>query len=59
VLAPLAFLYLRVLEVQQMSVGEFILFKAAFAALAGALVTPVIALWAIAEGPDPANAAAR
>jgi hypothetical protein len=51
VLAPLAFLYLRVLEVEQMGLGEFILFKAAFAALAGVLVTPVIALWAIAEGP--------
>ena len=59
VLAPLAFLYLRVLEVERLSVGEFILFKAAFAALAGALVTPVIALWAIAEGPEPARAAAR
>ena len=59
VLAPLAFLYLRVLEVEQLSVGEFILYKAGFAALAGVLVTPVIALWAIAEGPAPARAAAR
>jgi hypothetical protein len=53
VLAPLAFLYLRVLQVEQLGLGEFILFKAGFAALAGVLVTPVIALWAIAEGPEP------
>jgi hypothetical protein len=61
VFAPLAYLYLRAREVDGMGLGRFVLFKASFAALLGALVTPVIALWAIGEAPEagPPPVAAR
>jgi hypothetical protein len=53
--APLAYLYLRAREVDGMGFEHFVMFKASFAALLGALVTPVIALWAIGETPDPGS----
>ena len=52
--APLAYFALRSQAVERLGLGDFVLFKAGFAALAGALVTPVIALWAIAEAPEVA-----
>ena len=36
-----------------MSAGGFIGFKATFAAIAGVLVTPLVALWAIAAPVEP------
>lgn len=57
--APLAYLYLRAHEVDGMAFGRFVMWKATFAAILGALVTPVIALWAIGEVPaDTARPAA-
>jgi hypothetical protein len=53
ILAPAALLLLRALGVERMSPGGFVGFKAAFAALAGMLVTPPIALWAIAVPVGP------
>jgi hypothetical protein len=50
-LGPATLLVLGALEVREMSVGGFVLYKAAFAAGAGAVVTPLVALWAIAEAP--------
>jgi hypothetical protein len=48
-LAPIAALALRAAGVTEMSPYAFVAFKAVFAAVAAALVTPVVALWAIAE----------
>ena len=48
-LAPAAILVLQALDVDGMRFWPFILFKASFAAAAAAVVTPVVALWAIAE----------
>lgn len=50
VAAPLALLVLRALEVSALAFGRFVFFKASYAAVLALLVTPVIALWAIAEG---------
>jgi hypothetical protein len=50
-LAPLTLLALSAFDVAHMSMSRFVLFKASFAAVAGLLVTPLIALWAIAERP--------
>jgi hypothetical protein len=47
--APVSIWALGALQVTAMSFGRFVLCKAAFAAVLGAVVTPVIALWAIAE----------
>jgi hypothetical protein len=49
VLAPAALLVLQALGVAAMPFWSFVLFKASFAAGAAALMTPVAALWAIAE----------
>jgi hypothetical protein len=49
---PLAHVGLSALEVSELTVSGFVLFKATFAALAAALVTPLVALWAIAESDD-------
>jgi len=54
--APFLLGTLDVVGVQSMSVRVFVLFKALMAALLAAGVTPIIALWAIAEvepGPTP------
>src|SRR5262249_22322469 len=48
--APPAVWALTVLDVTILSFRQFVLFKATFAAALAAVVTPVIALWAIAEG---------
>ncbi|TMA62975.1 MAG: hypothetical protein E6J68_12805 [Deltaproteobacteria bacterium] len=56
-LAPLAFVALGLLGVAGLPFWRFVLFKAAFAALAAALVTPLVALWAIAEAPVPRESA--
>jgi hypothetical protein len=50
-LAPVTLLILGYLHVAELSLGRFVVFKATFAAVAAALVTPIIALWAIAEDP--------
>ena len=52
-LAPLAFIALRLLGVGSLPFWHFVAFKGSFAAVAAALVTPVVALWAIAEAPAP------
>ena len=57
-LAPLAFIALGLLGVAGLPFWRFVLFKAVFAALAAALVTPLVALWAIAEAPVAREAAA-
>jgi len=59
VLSPLTLLVLGALHVANLSLWRFIVFKASFAAMAAALVTPPIALWAIAGTPAAAPAAAR
>jgi hypothetical protein len=51
--APPAIGVLNVLSVNRMSFWPFILFKATFAAVLGAAVTPVIALWAITADAQP------
>ena len=51
-LSPLTLFVLTLLHVADLSLWEFVVFKASFAAFAGALVTPVVAMWAIAEEPD-------
>ena len=56
-LAPLAFIALRVLDVAGLSFWRFVVFKGGFAAVAAALVTPLVALWAIAEAPTPGELA--
>ena len=53
VLAPLAFVVLRLLGVGSLPFWHFVAFKGGFAAVAAALVTPLVALWAIAEAPAP------
>jgi hypothetical protein len=55
--APASILTLGAFEVAAMSFGQFVLCKAAFAAVLGAVVTPVIALWAIAEAQSTEQAA--
>jgi hypothetical protein len=50
-LSPLTLLVLTLLHVANLSLWQFVVFKATFAALAAALVTPVVAVWAIAEEP--------
>jgi hypothetical protein len=47
IVAPLAVSALSALHITAMSFWRFLTFKAIFAALLGAAVTPVIALWAI------------
>ena len=56
-LAPLAFIALGLLGVTSLPFWRFVAFKGAFAALAAALVTPLVALWAIAEAPVPGELA--
>jgi len=50
--APLALGALTALEVAQMSFERFVVFKATFAAMLAAVVTPAIGLYALAEGPQ-------
>lgn len=53
VVAPPTIVALTALGVTQQSFWNFIIFKAVFAAALGAVVTPLIALWAIAEHGQP------
>jgi hypothetical protein len=57
-ISPLTLLVLSQLHVANLTFSRFVLFKATFAAILGALVTPVIAVWAIADEP-PARRAKR
>jgi hypothetical protein len=58
-LSPMTLLVMTRLHVASLTLPRFVVFKASFAALAALLVTPVVALWAIAETPGtrPAPAA--
>ncbi len=49
VAAPLTIVALRALDVSALALGPFVAFKAVYAALLALVVTPPIALWAIAE----------
>ena len=51
VLTPLTLFVLGTLGVEELSPWHFVYFKATFAAVEGALVTPFLALWAISEAP--------
>jgi hypothetical protein len=51
VLSPITLFVLGLLHVADLSLGRFVLFKAAFAAAEALLITPVVSLWAIAETP--------
>ena len=51
VLTPLTLFVLVTLGVGELSPWHFAYFKATFAAVEGALVTPFLALWAISEAP--------
>jgi hypothetical protein len=57
--APLTLLGLKVLGVSAMAPWHFVYFKASFAAIEAILITPLIALWAIADAPVYATASAR
>jgi len=48
-LAPVTLSVLALLHVANLSFWRFIFFKASYAALAALFVTPIVALWAIAE----------
>ena len=50
VLGPPAVLVLALLDFGDLSVGQFVLYKAIFGVVLGALVTPPIALFALADG---------
>jgi hypothetical protein len=51
VFAPPVLVALAALGVTQLGLGRFVVFKASFAAAEALVVTPLVALWAIAEGP--------
>ncbi len=51
VLTPPTLLVFGALGIGQVSPWQFVYFKATFAAIEGALVTPFLALWAISEAP--------
>jgi hypothetical protein len=55
-LTPLTLLVFGALGVGELTPWHFVYFKASFAAIEGAMVTPFLALWAISEAP-PAFAA--
>ena len=54
--APPVVLALVVLEVTHLGLGHFVVFKASFAAAEALVMTPIVALWAIAQRPEPAVA---
>ena len=57
VFAPPVLAAIAALGVTQLGVGRFVVFKASFAAAEALVVTPLVALWAIVEGPaSPAGA---
>jgi len=51
VFAPPVLVALVALGVTNLGLGRFVVFKASFAAAEALVVTPLVALWAIAEGP--------
>ena len=57
-LSPLTLLVVTWLHVESLSLSRFVLFKATFAALEALVVTPLVALWAIAEATEAGKAAA-
>ena len=57
--APPTLALLVALGTTQQSFWHFVVFKAVFAAALGAVVTPLIALWAIAAGGQPSAAASE
>lgn len=59
VVAPPTLALLVALGTTQQSFWHFVVFKAVFAAALGAVVTPLIALWAIAAGGQPSAAASE
>ena len=59
VFAPPAVLALVALDVPHLGLGPFVVFKASFAAAEALVVTPLVALWAIVEGPATPGAAVR
>jgi len=59
VFAPPVLLAHVALGVTQLGLGGFVVFKASFAAAEALVVTPLVALWAIAEGPGAPAAAVR
>jgi hypothetical protein len=50
-ISPLVLLVLAWLHVAHLGLVEFVLFKAGFAAALAAVVTPLVAVWAIASEP--------
>jgi hypothetical protein len=50
-LTPLALLVFGALGIDRLAPWHFVYYKAGFAALEGLLVTPLLALWAIADPP--------
>jgi hypothetical protein len=56
-LAPLTLFALHSLDLQAMKPGTFILFKAGFAVAVGLVVSPLVAVVAIAEAPVPTTPA--
>jgi hypothetical protein len=56
VFGPLSLLLLLLFDYGDISVGEFVLFKALFGILLGALVTPPIAMIAFGDEPPPVEA---
>jgi hypothetical protein len=59
VLAPVSVLVLVTIDFSGLTVAQFVLFKAVFAIVLGAVVTPVIAVLAMADGSRPTFAPAR
>jgi hypothetical protein len=55
VLGPIAVAVLVALDYGDIGVGEFVLYKAIFGVVLGAIVTPPIAIVAMAEGPEAAT----
>jgi hypothetical protein len=53
-LAPPAVALIVILGVDDLSVGEFVTYKAVFGVILGLLVTPIVALWALSEA-EPAE----
>jgi hypothetical protein len=56
ILGPLAVLAIIALDVGDLTIGEFVAYKAVLGVALGLFVTPILALWAIAEGPPDAKA---
>ena len=55
-LSPLAVPILVAINFGDLTVGQFVLYKAIFGLLLGLVVTPIVALWAIADAePEPAT----